>query len=178
MPGWTPTPADAKLVVLLRDPVMRAMSHWNMVRVMRGHDGIPDFDKEVEKELELMRAKECSFEAEAGGAVPGNSAAAWSRDPSIPSWNKCFRCEFMWCGTYNGPANASTVSCSRVAIAVVCGEGSLCPPCGPQKCTRLIALGWNSAFRRRKRHAATATRRTRKRGWCAAGCTCTSWSGG
>jgi hypothetical protein len=28
--------SSAKLIVVLRDPVMRALSHWNMIRIMEG----------------------------------------------------------------------------------------------------------------------------------------------
>ena len=101
---------DAKFIVLLRDPVMRAMSQWNMVRIMSGKDKILDFDKEVEAELEIMRAKQCSFEATAAASTAPAGSGPWVRDPSIPSWNSCFRCQFMWCGTYSGPANPNTVS--------------------------------------------------------------------
>ncbi len=73
---------DAKLIVVLRDPVMRAMSHWNMIRVMFGEQGIPDFDKEVEEELKIMREKKCSYE-------PDVAAAEGELMP--PSWNKCYR---------------------------------------------------------------------------------------
>jgi hypothetical protein len=38
---------EAKLIVLLRDPVSRALSHWNMFRVFGGKKG---FDEEVQKQ--------------------------------------------------------------------------------------------------------------------------------
>ena len=107
---------EAKIVVLLRDPVMRAFSHWNMNRVMWGANAsrLASFDREVEEELRALRDNRCSFEAtgEAGGSAPSQrqgAAPQWVRDPRIPSWSQCFRCHFMWCGSYNGVSNVSTV---------------------------------------------------------------------
>ena len=40
---------DAKLIALLRDPVERALSHWNMLRVLFEKDKTRDFDMEVRR---------------------------------------------------------------------------------------------------------------------------------
>ncbi len=42
------------MIVLLRDPVARALSHWNMWRVFGGKKG---FAEEVADELGAMRAR-------------------------------------------------------------------------------------------------------------------------
>ena len=40
---------NAKLIIVLRDPVMRALSQWNMLRVIRGRERVSNFDLEVRK---------------------------------------------------------------------------------------------------------------------------------
>ncbi len=80
---------DAKLIVLLRDPVARALSQWNMVKALKFKPPAKGFDIEVNQslfhlhhlsthrplpsqvnsELAGLRAKHCSFEPQVGGAV-------------------------------------------------------------------------------------------------------------
>ncbi|GAX86375.1 hypothetical protein CEUSTIGMA_g13787.t1 [Chlamydomonas eustigma] len=109
---------EAKLIVLLRDPVARALSHWNMFRVFGGKKG---FEEEVGDELAMMRKKGCSFELPptlAGSISSSPSADAvelanevqWKRDKRIPSYNACFRCTFGRCGTLKRSEEGS-VSC-------------------------------------------------------------------
>ena len=105
---------DAKFIILLRDPVARAMSHWNMQRVFLGRGKVRDFDLEVDRELAALRYNNCSFEA-SSAAAEGTMAKTtpWKRDPSIPSWAQCFRCQFQGGCTYSGDASAKTVSRSH-----------------------------------------------------------------
>ncbi|GAX74882.1 hypothetical protein CEUSTIGMA_g2328.t1 [Chlamydomonas eustigma] len=74
---------DARIIAVLRDPVQRAFSQWNMERIRRD-DKIPvvqteqqegivsdidrtsrGFDDMVARELQYIRSKQCSFEASA-----------------------------------------------------------------------------------------------------------------
>ena len=45
---------NAKLIIVLRDPVMRALSQWNMLRVMQGRERVSNFDLEVLRLRELF----------------------------------------------------------------------------------------------------------------------------
>jgi hypothetical protein len=42
-----------------------------------------------------------------GDEIISSSSSLWKRDSTLPSWNQCYKCEFMFCGTYFGPVNAS-----------------------------------------------------------------------
>ena len=139
---------DARFIVLLKDPVQRALSHHSMI--MHGERYVdPDFATEARLELEMLRSKRCSYEPEGGAATfrrglveagsrragavrrvarqktaprsrSGSSSSSggggsssrsgglplsrWIPRTGVPNWNSCFRCVFMACGTYAGPA--------------------------------------------------------------------------
>ncbi|KAG1654885.1 hypothetical protein FOA52_006529 [Chlamydomonas sp. UWO 241] len=111
----------AKLIVVLKDPVQRALSAWNMARHKEAKN-TRTFAEQVADEIALLRNINCSFEAptEEGGHARAAAAAsssssstappiitgatgAWQRAPGLPSWNDCFRCSFSYCGSYTGP---------------------------------------------------------------------------
>ena len=61
--------------------------------IMQGERYVhPDLRTEARIEIEMLRARKCSYEAAA------------EEEEGLPSWNACFRCLFMACGTYSGPA--------------------------------------------------------------------------
>lgn len=60
---------DAKFVVLLRDPVDRAMSHYNMyLNLVKDGSKRPNprirkrFNEEVDREVGMLRGAGCSFD--------------------------------------------------------------------------------------------------------------------
>ncbi|GAX78131.1 hypothetical protein CEUSTIGMA_g5573.t1 [Chlamydomonas eustigma] len=112
----------AKIIAVLRDPVMRAFSQWNMMKIIQGSGRLKDFDVEVEREIKNLRNEGCSFEkfdinghegVERGGTVARversqkGKIALESVERPKTSWNDCFKCFFFSCGTYRGPANTS-----------------------------------------------------------------------
>ena len=59
---------DAKLVILLKDPVQRALSGWNMIRYKGKSKGesVGSFASEMREEISLLRGFGCSYEASTG----------------------------------------------------------------------------------------------------------------
>jgi len=54
---------DAKLVILLKDPVQRALSGWNMIR-HKDLSSVGSFAAEVAEEIRLLRGFGCSYEGQ------------------------------------------------------------------------------------------------------------------
>eukprot|EP00191_Tetraselmis_sp_GSL018_P014749 CAMPEP_0177589798 /NCGR_PEP_ID=MMETSP0419_2-20121207/7023_1 /TAXON_ID=582737 /ORGANISM="Tetraselmis sp., Strain GSL018" /LENGTH=401 /DNA_ID=CAMNT_0019080231 /DNA_START=123 /DNA_END=1328 /DNA_ORIENTATION=+ len=93
-PGYLPTPLapyrisqllpQVKVVIVLREPVSRALSHWNMrqtfcQRKIGRVKCPPSFDVAVNKEMKLLNNYGCNFQTLAQDS---------------DAWNKCFRCFF------------------------------------------------------------------------------------
>ncbi|GAX79593.1 hypothetical protein CEUSTIGMA_g7034.t1 [Chlamydomonas eustigma] len=89
---------EAKIIVVLRDPVLRAFSHWNMNQKLQLRPLVKKFDEEVRIEIEGLRKNGCSFESDAFTATESHKDSSYSRTGS--SWNKCFKCKFE-CGLYS-----------------------------------------------------------------------------
>jgi hypothetical protein len=70
---------DAKFVILLKDPVQRALSGWNMVRFKGKTTGdqasIGSFAAEVREEIQLLRGFGCSYESQQGGSLASITAS-------------------------------------------------------------------------------------------------------
>ncbi|GAX76127.1 hypothetical protein CEUSTIGMA_g3570.t1 [Chlamydomonas eustigma] len=131
---------NARIIAVLRDPVQRAFSHWNMGRIRsirnsdaeersRQDDASLDeesatrgFDDMVDRELQFMRSRNCSYEASRlPASVPRPSAegtalisvnkwelgqnATLSNVASFPSWNECYPCMFH-CGFFHHLSSA------------------------------------------------------------------------
>ncbi|GAX77038.1 hypothetical protein CEUSTIGMA_g4485.t1 [Chlamydomonas eustigma] len=124
---------DAKLIVVLRDPVQRALSQWNMIRTLSQKPPVKDFDLEVAGEIALLENHCCRLEESSDEeALEGDEAGLSDRsepqqkssktlNPSArkrrnlsashrrhlsTAWNDCFKCTF-WCGNYTGPLRLS-----------------------------------------------------------------------
>eukprot|EP00873_Tetraselmis_striata_P014874 jgi/Tetstr1/435138/TSEL_024105.t1 len=95
-PGYLPTPMApvriaallpaAKVIVILREPASRALSHWNMRQTFckRADKNIMcplRFEAAIKREMEALKRAGCAFDSQAAYDSPA-------------SWNRCFRCYF------------------------------------------------------------------------------------